>query len=100
LALAARESKIAVSMRPPLLFPIEKIHFLLSTCTLVFTMAGYLDYWCSLDITGTAERDILTVQLETEFDNVDSMVEALIQARQERRLEIARELAPIKARIL
>ena len=63
-------------------------------------MAGYLEYWCSLDITGTAERDILTSQLETEFDNVDRMVDVLIEAREERRREIAREVASIEARLL
>ncbi|KAE9385546.1 hypothetical protein BT96DRAFT_1089407 [Gymnopus androsaceus JB14] len=60
-------------------------------------MAGYLDYWCSLDITGTTERNILTSQLESEFPDFEPMVETLIKAREERRLETARELEPIKA---
>ena len=63
-------------------------------------MSRYLDHWCSLEITGSAERDTLTAQLETEFENVDSMVETLIEAREECRCEIAHELAPIEACIL
>lgn len=62
-------------------------------------MAGYLDYWCSLDITGSAERDSLTVALETEFEDVDRMVDCLIDERQKRRREIALELVPIEAGI-
>ncbi|KAE9384575.1 hypothetical protein BT96DRAFT_1007934 [Gymnopus androsaceus JB14] len=62
-------------------------------------MAGYLDYWCSLDITGSAERDSLTVQLETEFEDVDRMVDCLIAEWQKHRAEIAAELLPIEATI-
>ncbi|KAE9387207.1 hypothetical protein BT96DRAFT_948554 [Gymnopus androsaceus JB14] len=61
--------------------------------------AGYLDYWCSLDITGSAERDSLTVALETEFEDFERIVDTLIEERQKRRREIAAELVPIEAAI-
>ncbi|KAE9384425.1 hypothetical protein BT96DRAFT_1008089 [Gymnopus androsaceus JB14] len=38
------------------------------------------------------------VQLETEFDDVNSMVDTLIQACEEHCREIARELEPLEAR--
>ncbi|KAE9387705.1 hypothetical protein BT96DRAFT_948166 [Gymnopus androsaceus JB14] len=80
------------------LFPIENYPFCFSARTPVFKMAGYLDYWCNLDVTGTAERDILTFQLKTEFEDFKRMVDTLIQAREERRREIARELEPLEVR--
>lgn len=71
----------------------------LPTSPLKFLMAGYLDYWCSLDITGSAERDSLTVALETEFEDFERIVDTLIEERQKRRREIAAELVPIEAAI-
>ncbi|KAE9390627.1 hypothetical protein BT96DRAFT_1002070 [Gymnopus androsaceus JB14] len=59
-------------------------------------MAGYLDYWCNLDVTGTTECDILTFQLETEFEDFERMVDTLIQAHEERRHEIACKLEPLE----
>ncbi|KAE9394159.1 hypothetical protein BT96DRAFT_998793 [Gymnopus androsaceus JB14] len=67
--------------------------------SLLTFMAGYLDYWCSLDITGSAEHDSLTVQLETEFEDVERMVDCLIAEQQKCCLEIESELVPIKASI-
>ncbi|KAE9403290.1 hypothetical protein BT96DRAFT_936476 [Gymnopus androsaceus JB14] len=99
------DSQIAASTRAPLISnpsitPIFLSTTISTTITLAFSMSGYLDYWCSLEITGSAERNTLTAQLETEFENVNSMVETLIEVREERRREIACELAPIEAHIL
>ena len=62
-------------------------------------MAGYLDYWCSLEITGSAERDSLTAALETEFEDVDCIVNCLVEEREKRRREITPELISIEARV-
>ncbi|KAE9399618.1 hypothetical protein BT96DRAFT_939298 [Gymnopus androsaceus JB14] len=64
-----------------------------------FAMAGYLDYWCSLEITGSAERDSLTAALETEFEDVDHIVNCLAEEREKRHREIAPELISIEARV-
>lgn len=62
-------------------------------------MTGYLDYWCSLDVTGSAERESLSFHLESEFEDWERMVDRLIIEQQKRREEIASELVPIEASI-
>lgn len=55
----------------------------------------YLDYWCSLDVTGSAERETLMVELDED----ERLVDCLIEERRKRRLEIAARLAPIEREI-
>lgn len=52
----------------------------------------YLDYWCSLDITGTSERETLMLAL----DDDEGLVDCLIEERHKRRIEISCKLQPIE----
>ncbi|KAE9387565.1 hypothetical protein BT96DRAFT_1004981 [Gymnopus androsaceus JB14] len=56
---------------------------------------SYLDYWCSLDVTGSAERETLMVELDED----ERLVDCLIDERRKRHLEIAARLAPIEREI-
>ncbi|KAE9390050.1 hypothetical protein BT96DRAFT_946436 [Gymnopus androsaceus JB14] len=78
-----------------LIFPSSLQPIIFST----LLMTGYLDYWCSLDVTGSAERESLSFHLESEFEDWERMVDRLIIEQQKRREEIASELVPIEASI-
>lgn len=52
----------------------------------------YLDYWCSLDVTGSFEREILMEDLHGD----ERLVECLLEERRKRRVEIAECLARLE----
>lgn len=51
-----------------------------------------LDYWCSLDVTGSFERDLLMMALNDD----EGLVECLIEERRKYRVEVAVRLEAIE----